>query len=141
MTLVVRLLTLLTIAGAGFAMPMMCAQGGAVAAATPVAIESPAAQQLETPPADISHLNEAQEAVAALAGRVHDQAPFDCGKTRPVVTDHSAVFDTLPFVPGYLGATLPLDEDQPGSFAAPPWLIPIESRAGPPDAPPPKSID
>jgi len=141
MTLVVRLLTLLTIAAAGFAMPMTCAQGETTAAAHPVAIEIPAAQQLESPHTDPTNVSEAQQAIASLADRVLDQAPFDCGKTASSVTDHPATFDTQPFVPGYLGSTFLLDEDRCDTFAPPAELIPVESRAGPPDAPPPKSID
>jgi hypothetical protein len=141
MTIFVRLLTLVTIAAAGFALPMTCAQGGAAAVAAPVSIEIPAAQQLEAPLADSTHIDAAQKTIAALAHRALDQAPFDCGKTAPRVTDHSATFDTQPFTPGYLGATLIFDDDRAQSFATPAKLIPIESRAGPPDAPPPKSID
>ncbi|HET9661532.1 MAG TPA: hypothetical protein VFP05_14450 [Thermomicrobiales bacterium] len=140
MTLVVRLLTLLTIAAAGFALPITCAQGGVTAAAEPVAIEIPAVQQLATSPADLTHMNEAQKTVATLADRALDQGPFDCGQTAPIVTDHSAVFDTQPFVPGYLGTAFLLDEDQSDTFAPPAELVPVESRAGPPDAPPPKPI-
>jgi hypothetical protein len=141
MTIFVRLLTLVTIAAAGFALPMTCAQGGAAAVAAPVSIEIPAAQQLDAPLADSTHIHAAQQTIAALAHRALDQAPFDCGKTAPRVTDHSATFDTQPFAPGYLGATLIFDDDRAQSFATPAKLIPIESRAGPPDAPPPKSID
>jgi len=141
MTLVVRLLTLLTIAAAGFALPITCAQGGVTTSAEPISIEIPAAQQLKSAPVASTHLSEAQKTVASLADRVLDQAPFDCGKTAPRVTDHPATFDTQPFVPGYLGATLLFDDDRAHSFAPPAELIPIESRAGPPDAPPPKPID
>lgn len=141
MTLVVRLLTLLTIAAAGFAMPMTCAQGGIAGAAAPVAIEIPVAQQLEAPSTDPAHVSAAQRAIATLADRALDQAPFDCGKTAPRVTDHPATFDTQPFVPGYLEAPLVLDQERSNTFALPAELVPVESRAGPPDAPPPKSID
>lgn len=140
MTIFVRLLTLLTIAAAGFALPMTCAQGGAASTAQPIAIEIPAAQQLDAAPAASAHLGDAQKAVAALAQHVLDQAPFDCGKTAPQVTDHPATFDTQPFVPGYLGSTLFFSDDRAHTFAPPAELTPIESRAGPPDAPPPKSI-
>lgn len=141
MTLVVRLLTLLTIAAAGFALPMTCAQNGSAAAAEAVAIEIPAPQQLETPAHGPTHLTgEQQQTVHALTERVRDTLPFDCGKTAPRVTDQPAVFDTQPYVPGYLGSSLLLDEDRSDSFALPPALIPVESRAGPPDAPPPKPI-
>jgi hypothetical protein len=141
MTILVRLLTLLTIAAAGFALPMTCAQGGPASAADPVSIEIPAAQQLAAAPASSAHLSEAQKTVVSLADRVLDQTPFDCGKTAPRVTDHPATFDTQPFVPGYLGSTLLFDKDRAHSIAPPAELIPIESRAGPPDGPPPKSID
>lgn len=141
MTLVARLLTLLTIAAAGFALPITCVQGDAAAAPEPVAIEIPAAQQLDAPQTDPNHVSEARQEVATLAHRALDRAPFDCGETVPRVTDHSGTFDAQPFVPGYLGSTFLLDEDQSDSFAPPVQLIPFESRAGPPDAPPPKSID
>jgi hypothetical protein len=140
MTFVVRLLTLLTIAAAGFALPMTCAQSGSTSAAAPVVIEIPAPQQLETPPLDPTHLTAEQQTTHTFTERMLDTLPFDCGKSAPRVTDHPAVFDTQPFVPGYLGSTLLLDEDRSNSFALPPALIPVESRAGPPDAPPPKSI-
>ena len=140
MTLVVRLLTLLTIAAAGFALPMTCAQNGSTAGAEPVAIEIPASQQQEIPALDRIHLTSEQQAAHTLTDRVLDKLPFDCGKSAPRVTDHPAIFDTQPYVPGYLGSTLLLDEDRSDSFALPPTLIPIESRAGPPDAPPPKPI-
>jgi hypothetical protein len=141
MTLVVRLLTLLTIAAAGFAMPMTCAQSGGASAADAVAIEIPASRQLDPVPVVDGTTAALQHVEHNLADRLLDKLPFDCGETTPQVTDHPATFDTQPFVPGYLVSAILLDEDRPDTFALPPALIPIDSRAGPPDAPPPKSID
>jgi hypothetical protein len=140
MTIFVRLLTLLTIAAAGFAMPLTCAQGSAASASDAPSIEIPAAQQLDHQ--TIDHLSAAfEQQSSSVPDRVLNGLPFDCGEAAPQVDDHSATFDTQPFVPGYLESTFQLDEDRPAEFALPPVLIPIESRAGPPDAPPPKSID
>ena len=140
MTIFVRLLTLLTIAAAGFALPLTCAQGSAASASDVPFIEIPAAQQLDNQ--FIDHLPAVFEHHAqSVSDRLLDGVPFDCGQTAPQVDDHSATFDTQPFVPGYLESTFQLREDRPAEFALPPVLTPIESRAGPPDAPPPKSID
>lgn len=141
MTLVFRLLTLLTIAAAGFAMPLSCAQSGSAFAAVPVTIQIPAAQQLDAPPVDSAQLTDTRRAAHALSERTIASLPADCGKTASQVADHPATFDTQPFVPGYLATILLLEEDRSASFVLPPALIPIESRAGPPDAPPPRSLD
>ena len=141
MPLVVRLITLVIIAAAGFALPMTCAQGRTAAAAKPIAIEIPASQSLDPPALALSARTAQHVATHSLAGRTFDAAPLDCGKTAPRVSDHSATFDTQPFAPGYLTTDLLPAEDRADAFAPPTTLIPLESRAGPPDAPPPRSID
>lgn len=135
MTAVVRLLTLLTIAAAGFAMPMTCAQPAA-AAQPHIAVEQ------TLPPLTESQVAASTRDTGNLLDRAIDSVPFDCGNAPAQRTaDHPATFDTQPFVPGYL-----VTDDRPdfGSDRPPTRstaLIPVESRAGPPDAPPPKSID
>jgi hypothetical protein len=140
MSLVVRLFTLLTIATAGFALPMTCAQNGA--ASEPASIEIPADQQLSPHDALTAPLTDERQDAHSLTERLLDKLPFDCGdKATPHATEHPATFDTEPFVPGYLVSNVLLDEQRDENFALPPPLIPVDSRAGPPDAPPPKSID
>lgn len=134
MSTVVRLFTLITIAAAGFALPMNCAQNAF--AAEPVAIEIPAHPQIESP----GHAT-AGDTAQTLTHRLFDKLPLDCGdNASPTVSEHPATFDTQPFVPGYLESTFQLAEESSDIFAPPPAMNPFESRAGPPDAPPPKSI-
>src|SRR4249919_2703210 len=100
MAFIVRLFTLLTIAAAGFAMPMTCAQIGSASAADSVAIEIPAAQQLEDHDAPVPSLTETSNAMHSLAERILERDPLDCGgKSTPRATDQPALFDTQPFVP------------------------------------------
>lgn len=142
MSLVVRLLTLLTIAAAGFALPMTCAQSGSASAAEPVSIEIPMARQVSPHDQPVALLADEQQTAHSLTERLLDKLPFDCGdKATPRANEHPATFDIQPFVPGYLVSNVPLDELQVKTFALPPPLDPIDSRVGPPDAPPPKSID
>ena len=78
----------------------------------------------------------------SLVQHLFDKLPLDCGDSAtPRVTDNPAVFDTQPFVPGYLVSTIPLEDQQAETFAPSPALDSLDSRAGPPDGPPPKSID
>ena len=142
MSLVVRLFTLLTIAAAGFALPLNCAQNGAASAAEQASIEVPAAEQLSPHDAlALPRTDERQDALP-LSERLLDKLPFDCGdKANSRTSEHPATFDTQPFVPGYLVSALRFEEQQGTIFALPPPLVPIDSRAGPPDAPPPKSTD
>lgn len=139
MSLILRLTTLFIIAAAGFALPMTCAQNGAAAAGR-TAIEIPVSPHLESPARALADHAAQQTSAHELAERALESFPFDCGKTAPRVTDHPANFDTQPFVPGYLTSDLLLTEDRADTFALPVPLRPVESRAGPPDAPPPKSI-
>ena len=140
MSTLVRFLTLLTIAAAGFALPLTCAQS--TSAADPVTIEIPSFQVIdssaEAPPSD-----ETGAAVTpSLIQHLLDSIPLDCGDgATPRAAEQPATFDTQPYVPGYLVSTIPMVEESADFVAPPPKLIPIESRAGPPDAPPPKSID
>ncbi len=139
MSTLVRLLTLLTIAAAGFALPMTCAQ--AASAADPVAIEIPAAPQANSF-AELPAESIGEDSASSLMQRLFEGTPLDCDNSpSSTATDQPVTFDTQPFVPGYLVSNFQLGEESSDSFAPPPVLIPIESRAGPPDAPPPKSID
>jgi hypothetical protein len=139
MSTLVRLLTLLTIAAAGFALPLNCAQDASAAA--PVAIEIPALQQIE-PGAETPTVLTGEHAARSIAQQLFDTIPFDCGDgPTSRASEHPAIFDTQPFVPGYLVSSIQLDEESADNYALPPVLIPIDSRAGPPDAPPPKFID
>lgn len=139
MTLVVRLLTLLTIAAAGFAMPMTCAQTGSAHRAETAMIDIPAVRPLSGHDAGtVIHA----EAAQALTARLLERVPLDCrDKAIPRASDQLMVFDTQPFVPGYLGMSRLLGEHRGTAIALPPLLIPIDTRAGPPDAPPPESND
>lgn len=139
MSTLLRLFTLFTIAAAGFALPMTCALD--TSAAEPTTIEIAASPHLDTTagaPADLTGADTAQ----TLTQHLFDKLPLDCGNgATPRATEHPATFDTQPFVPGYLVSTIALVQDSSDVFAPPPQLIAIESRAGPPDVPPPKSID
>lgn len=135
MSILLRFFTLITIAAAGFALPMSCAQ---TSAAAPVTVDIPAVQHIDvaTPEPPLDHIG------ATLAQHLSETLPLDCGDgATPSASEHPATFDTQPFVPGYLVSTIQLDEETTDFFAPPPALIQIDSRAGPPDAPPPKSID
>lgn len=139
MSTLVRLFTLLTIAAAGFALPMSCALSSAATA--PIAIDIPAPSffdvQIE---ADDSRTLEPSP--TSLVQHLFDTLPLDCDENAtPRVTENSAVFDTQPSVPGYLVSTLLLEDQVAEPSAPPPALAPLDSRAGPPDGPPPKSID
>ncbi len=139
MSIVVRFFTLLTIAAAGFALPISCAQG--TSAGDFVTIEVPATQRIDSA-TDVPVDATAPDTVRALTEHLFDSLPLDCGDgSTPRAGEQPATFGTQPFVPGYLVSTIQLDEESTDFFAPPPALIPIESRAGPPDAPPPKSID
>lgn len=139
MSTLVRFFTLLTIAAAGFALPMTCAQ--TTSATDSVAIEIPAFQVIDTSveaPAESTGAN----VDPSLIQHLLDTIPLDCGDgPTPRVAEQPATFDTQPYVPGYLVSTIQMVEDTSDFVAPLPELIPIESRAGPPDAPPPKSID
>ncbi len=139
MSTLLRLFTLITIAAAGFALPMTCAQTPIAAAAA--TIDIPATQQIDAP-ADVPSDPVGAQAARSLVQHLLDTLPLDCGdSSTPRVAEHPATFDTQPFVPGYLVSTIQLDEESSDFYAPPPALNPIDSRAGPPDAPPPKSID
>ena len=139
MSIIVRFLTLLTIAAAGFALPISCAQG--TSATDFVVLERPAIHQVDSvveTPDDLTGAETARD----LTQDLFDALPLDCGDgSTPRAVEQPATFDTQPFVPGYLVSTIQLDEASSDYYAPTPALIPIESRAGPPDAPPPKSID
>lgn len=139
MSIFVRFFTLLTIAAAGFALPLSCAQS--TSASDFVTIEVPAIQQIDSA-VELPDDSTGADTVRALTEHLFDSLPLDCGdsSTAPAA-EQPATFDTQPYVPGYLTATIGLDEESPGFVALPSVLIPIESRAGPPDGPPPKSID
>lgn len=138
MATVVRLITLLTIAAAGFAMPMSCAQIPVAAANT--VVEVPHAPSLDAH-ADTSALSTDDRPVESLTRHLFDKLPLDCGDgVTPGASEHLATVDTQPFVPGFLVSTIELRAAEPADIAPLPVLVPIESRAGPPDAPPPKSI-
>lgn len=142
MAFIVRLFTLLTIAAAGFAMPMTCAQSGSASAASPVSIEITSSQQLGSADASSAGSPDVQERAQSLATRLFEHTPLDCGgKSTPRATDHPAFFDTQPFVPGYLSGTIQLEQQRSTVSAHPAALLPVESRAGPPDGPPPRLID
>ena len=139
MSTLVRFFTLLTIAAAGFALPMTCAQ--TTSATDSVAIEIPASQEIDSSvdaPAESPGATVDPSLIQHLLGTI----PLDCGDgATPRVAEQPATFDTQPYVPGYLVSTIRLVEESSDFVVPPPELIPIESRAGPPDAPPPKSID
>jgi hypothetical protein len=139
MSTLVRFFTLLTIAAAGFALPMTCAQS--TSATDSVAIEIPAFQAIDSSgeaPAESTGADIAPSLIQHLL----DTLPLDCGDSAtPLAAEQPAIFDTQPYVPGYLVSTIQMVEDTSDFVAPPPPLIPIASRAGPPDAPPPKSID
>jgi hypothetical protein len=139
MSIVIRFLTLLTIAAAGFALPMSCAQGASAVDVVPVT--QPTFQVLD------AHLDVPVEltdtdAAPSLAKQVRDLLPFDCGDAPTSrASEQPATFATQPFVPGYLVATIQLDEETTHIVVPPLPPSPVDSRAGPPDAPPPQSID
>lgn len=139
MSTIIRFFTLLTIAAAGFALPLNCAQG--VSAADPVSITIPAVQQLDVAN-DTQGDPSGADTSQSLAQQFLDGFPLDCGESAtPRAAEQPATFDTQPYVPGYMVSTIQLTEQSTDYYVPPPALIPIESRAGPPDAPPPKSID
>lgn len=139
MSTLIRFFTLLTIAAAGFALPMTCAQS--TSAAESATVEIPAILHIDSSsetPATVTGADMAQ----SLTKHLVDALPLDCGDgPTPRASEQPATVDTQPFVPGYLVSTIQLAEESSDFFAPPPALISIESRAGPPDAPPPKSID
>ncbi|TXG81316.1 MAG: hypothetical protein E6R14_08005 [Thermomicrobiales bacterium] len=137
--MIFRFFTLLTIAAAGFALPMTCAQGAS--ATDSVTIDIPAYQVL-----DSSTKTPATPAGAdvdpSLVQQLLETLPLDCGDgATPRAAEQPATFDTQPFVPGYLVSPSLLTEESADFFAPPPVLIHFDSHAGPPEAPPPKSID
>lgn len=141
MTLVLRLVTLITIATAGFALPMTCAQGE-VTAATQIAPLALTAIQPSDPAATATeHLTEQAHTTHPAMERLLDTAPGDCGDNASRVVEHPATFDTQPFTPGYLGVAPVLRGERPAAIELPSEPIPIGNDTGPPEAPPPKSID
>ncbi len=136
MTLVLRLITLLTIGAAGFAMPATCAQGAPTMATRVVSVAVPVSHQLAKPAVDPDHFARGQRAAHDLGERF----PANCGKTAPRVGDHPAALATDPFVPGYLDSALVRTEEQPRMLVLPPAATLADSRAGPPDAPPPRPV-
>ncbi|MCA9858572.1 MAG: hypothetical protein KC438_02575 [Thermomicrobiales bacterium] len=140
MSTVIRLITLLTIAAAGFAMPMSCAQTPVAAANT--VVEIPYAPSLETrTDTDTGALPTEAQTTESLTQQLLDRLPLDCGdEVTPSASEHLGTVDTQPFVPGFLVSTTEVSDADRADIAPPPVLAPVESRAGPPDAPPPKSI-
>ncbi len=139
MSTLVRFFTLLTIAAAGFALPMTCAQS--TSAIDSVTIEIPALQIIDSS-VELPSVAVGAEVDPTLIQHLLDTLPLDCGDgSTPRAVEQPATFDTQPYVPGYLVSTIQMVEETSDFVAPPPKLIPIESRAGPPDAPPPKSID
>ncbi len=140
MSTLLRLFTLFTIAAAGFALPMTCAQGSSAAA--PVTPEIAAVQQIDPVVGHQAETTGNDLAPKSITQHLFDTLPLDCGDgATPRVAEQPALFDTQPFVPGYLVSSLRLGEEAPDFVAPPPAMIPSESRAGPPDPPPPQSID
>ncbi len=137
MTLVLRLITLLTIGAAGFAMPITCAQSGAVASARTVTVSIPAAQQLDPPAVDLQQF---ADDGSELVKRLLDRGSSDCGKTAPRAGEQPATLATQAFVPGYLVSAPMLHEPPPRTLDPPKAPILLDSRAGPPDVPPPKLL-
>ena len=138
MSFVLRIMTLLIIAAAGFALPMTCAQSAVAAPVeAPVIAPSPV-QPLAPPDGERMHAPHDQRAERMMLGHSPERLPFDCGETAPRATDHSATIDTQPYVAGYLDAAPRQDEAHSEQFGLPVTLIPIDQRAGPPDPPPPR---
>ncbi|MCC6675133.1 MAG: hypothetical protein IT339_08065 [Thermomicrobiales bacterium] len=137
MTLVLRLITLLTIGAAGFAMPITCAQSGAAAPARTVIVSIPAAQQLDASTVDLHRF---AEGARGLAEHLLDRGSSDCGKTAPRAGQHPATLATQPFVPGYLTSAPMQYQAPPRTIDPPPAPILLDSRAGPPDVPPPRAL-
>ena len=139
MSTLVRFFTLLTIAAAGFALPMTCAQS--TSASDSVSIERPAVQQVDSA-VEVPPDSTVEHAPQSFVRHLLETIPLDCGdEPAPRASEQPATFATQPFAPGYLVSTIQLTEESSDFEAPSPELIPFESRAGPPDAPPPKSID
>jgi len=140
MTLVLRLITLITIGAAGFAMPITCAQSGAAAAPPIVALSIPAAQQLDAPAAAPLPFANDQRTAPELGERLLGPGRSDCAKTAPRAGEQPATLATQPFVPGYLRTAQMRDEASIETLEPPPAPRMLDSRAGPPDVPPPRAL-
>ena len=139
MSTVLRLFTLLTIAAASFALPMTCAQG--TSAAAPMTLEISAISQIDALGDNLADMSVHDPAARSITRHLFDTLPLDCGDgATPRVTEQPATFDTQPAVSGYLVFNLRLVEESSELVAPLPALSLAESRAGPPDLPPPKSL-
>lgn len=132
MSLLLRFATLIIIAVAGFALPVTCIQNGSA-----TAIDIPVVSRFQ--PIHDEYAHRVQEQTAAIE-QVDDMHPFECGRNAPRLADQPAIFETQPFVPGYLDSVLVFDEGRPVDIEPPSVAVLAGDWTDAPNPPPPRLV-